>query len=556
MQFWQLIFSIILVACFWLCFKLAKNFIAARKFGLPILVTPIGIFNPLWLTGFRLFTPILKCLPFGLGNFVDASGNTWFFPNRFRHHARLGPAFVIATPTEVQLILADPDAVNEVLAKRKNFIKDFDTIRPFLDIFGPNVVTAGNDTWPRHRRLTTPPFKEAQSSFVWREALAQSVSMVKLWMSKRRDGVEDSPSDIMTLTLHVLISVGLGKTYDFDGGTRDLDENHTQSYREALQTILENLLVVFLTKTIPFPTIALPASLRKVKDSVRELKDYMSEMMAEQRLATHKPDAVAKDNLMSVLLKASESKGDDGRSILSDEEIFGNLFIYNFVGHDTTANTLLYCLYLLSVHPEIQEWIREEIAVVFHDIDVQDWEYEKAFPRLTRCLALMHETLRLYPPVVAHPRHTGNSHQTLAIRDNTYSIPPKTVILLNVVALNTLPEYWGSDSLSWRPKRWISQEKDSGSLADEQLFQPREGVYTPFASGPRVCPAKKFAQVEFVAVIAQLFRKHRCSPIQLQGESTSESRKRVLRVIEDSNVLNTLKMLHPERVRLRWEKVA
>jgi hypothetical protein len=126
---------------------------------------------------------------------------------------------------------------------------------------------------------------------------------------------------------------------------------------------------------------------------------------------------------------------------------------------------------------------------------------------------------------------------------------------MNAVALSTLPEYWGSNSLSWRPKRWIIKDKNSESLANEQLFQPRDGVYTPFASGPRVCPAKKFAQVEFVAVIAQLFRDHKCSPIQLQEESMLEVRKRVLDVVEDSNVVNTLKMLHPEKVRLRWEKV-
>jgi hypothetical protein len=37
-----------------------------------------------------------------------------------------------------------------------------------------------------------------------------------------------------------------------------------------------------------------------------------------------------------------------------------------------------------------QEWIREELETVFSDQeDVMDWEYEKAFPKLTRCLALL-----------------------------------------------------------------------------------------------------------------------------------------------------------------------
>ncbi len=126
---------------------------------------------------------------------------------------------------------------------------------------------------------------------------------------------------------------------------------------------------------------------------------------------------------------------------------------------------------------------------------------------------------------------------------------------MNAVALSTLPKYWGSDSLIWRPNRWILQGGGSGDLADEKVYEPRDGVYTPFASGPRVCPAKKFAQVEFVAAIAELFRENRCAPVLLEGESETEAKKRVLGVIEDSNVVNTLKMLHPEKVRLRWTKV-
>jgi cytochrome P450 len=75
---------------------------------------------------------------------------------------------------------------------------------------------------------------------------------------------------------------------------------------------------------------------------------------------------------MSILLKVLESRDDNERNVLSNEEIFGNLFIYNFVRHDTTANTFLYCLYLLLVEPEIQEWIREEIHSVFKGSDVKD----------------------------------------------------------------------------------------------------------------------------------------------------------------------------------------
>jgi len=89
---------------------------------------------------------------------------------------------------------------------------------------------------------------------------------------------------------------------------------------------------------------------------------------------------------------------------------------------------------------------------------------------------------------------------------------------MNIVALSTLPRFWGSDSLTWRPDRWITKDGESMRLEDEQIYQPQYGAFIPFSSGPRVCPGKKFAQVEFVAVIARLFRRHRCSPVLLEGE--------------------------------------
>jgi cytochrome P450 len=126
---------------------------------------------------------------------------------------------------------------------------------------------------------------------------------------------------------------------------------------------------------------------------------------------------------------------------------------------------------------------------------------------------------------------------------------------MNTVALNTLPQFWGSDSLTWRPYRWVTKDEATMRLEDELVYQPRYGAFIPFSSGPRVCPGKKFAQVEFVAVIARLFWRHRCSPVLLKGETMVEAKKRVLDIVEDSNLVLTLKMMHPEKVKLTWEEI-
>jgi len=93
---------------------------------------------------------------------------------------------------------------------------------------------------------------------------------------------------------------------------------------------------------------------------LKEVDDYISKMVEEER-SGQSEKLSEQDNLMSVLLKASDSGGRNG---LSDKEIVGNLFVYNVAGHDTTANTVAYAVTLLATDVRLQEWLREEITSV------------------------------------------------------------------------------------------------------------------------------------------------------------------------------------------------
>ncbi len=163
------------------------------------------------------------------------------------------------------------------------------------------------------------------------------------------------------------------------------------TYKDALKLILRNLLLaIFLGSLPPIPSSFLPGKLKEIKVAVGEFRTHMNEMVQEERIRVDKLDS-EKDNLLTALVRASEaeSQGKE-RSSLSHDEIMGNLFIYNVAGHDTTANTIAYALYLLAANPHLQDWIGEEIQSVFaENTDVESWEYEKAFPKLKRCLALM-----------------------------------------------------------------------------------------------------------------------------------------------------------------------
>ena len=50
---------------------------------------------------------------------------------------------------------------------------------------------------------------------------------------------------------------------------------------------------------------------------------------------------------------------------LSDTELYGNLFLVNMAGFETTATVLTYTLALLAANREIQDWVGEEVDAVW-----------------------------------------------------------------------------------------------------------------------------------------------------------------------------------------------
>lgn len=74
---------------------------------------------------------------------------------------------------------------------------------------------------------------------------------------------------------------------------------------------------------------------------------------------------------------------------MTDDELYGNLYVFNLAGFETTANALTYTMPFLARNPEIQAWVGEEIDRVIKTGSQQEWSYEAAFPALVRCLAVM-----------------------------------------------------------------------------------------------------------------------------------------------------------------------
>ncbi|KAL9098416.1 MAG: hypothetical protein Q9163_005920 [Psora crenata] len=562
-------------------YGLLVNYNAARKTGLPLIILPFDCGNPLWMIIDRKIVQLVRRhrIPFfcSWGTFIRFNWRGWEIQDRYRAHQQLGDAFFFVTPGKNYLQLCDEDAVSEILQRPADFPRQPELavpLSPSEDLQSLIRQTDGPE-WQRHRRITASSFTEQVHQRVWTESILQSTSLIRYWSSK--SSINTVAKDTRTVSLHVMSAALFGgKSYPFRGTDEDSSstkEEDSSSYGEALKIILDRCmpLVVLGRKNLSNPW--LPKSFRQLYQATLVVREHMTEAYEGEKRAMMHNDQVD-NNLMTSLVRASQAnvdqKGSTHQEGLTEEEVYGNLAVYNFAGHDATANTLAICICLLATQPSLQTWIEEEVNGILGDVPSNEASFEDVFPRLPRCLAVVYETVRLYT-AVAIARSTGSSPQPLTLGTRTVLIPKNTVVRPNHSALHTHPRYWGYNSLEFRPPRWIITDPRfstanayylATSHPVEHLKEPptwnnQSSPFVGWSGGARNCPGRKFAQVELVGVLVGLFRNFEVKPVPLQGEEDWMARARLSDQIRmDMGCKPLLQMLHPEMAMLEWKRRA
>ncbi|KAL8780127.1 MAG: hypothetical protein Q9213_006611 [Squamulea squamosa] len=489
---------------------------------------------------------LVRRIPFGSGTFTRFNWRGWEIWDRYRAHQEYGDAIFFVTPGKNYLQLCDAEAVSDILRRPIDFPHPPESTE-MLNIFGPNVGTVVGTQWQRHRKITASSFNEHVNQRVWTQSILQSTDLIKYWALK--SSIDSVAADTRTVSLHVMSAAVFGKSYPFRGAdekSNTTTKEDSSSYGEALRIILDRCipLVVLGRKNLSKPW--LPRKMRELYDATLVFQRHMTEAYESTKQAMARNEKL-ENNLMTFLVRASlanvDQKGGGTPAVhqegLTEEEVYGNVFVFNFAGHDATANSLAIGICLLATRPDVQDWIAEEI---------------NAF-----------EAVRLYT-AVAIAKTTGTSPQPLKIGVNNVLIPANTTIIPNYSAMHTHPRYWGCNSLDFEPSRWITQAPPSttskGPHALErhpvEIFKEPPARNSPFvgwSGGARSCPGRKFSQVEFVGVLVGLFREFKVKPVLLKGENDSMARERLLEQIRmDTGMKLLLQMLHPERAVLHWRR--
>jgi cytochrome P450 len=194
-------------------------------------------------------------------------------------------------------------------------------------------------------------------------------------------------------------------------------------------------------------------------------------------------------DLLDLLLAAEDPKS--GRT-MTTAELRDNLLTFIVAGHETTAQTLAWALYLMGHDEAAQERARAEAETALRGRAAQADDLE-ALPYIRR---IIDETLRLYP--------AGGLLSRTAQADDMLcgtQIKRGDTVMVPIYALGRHRDLW-----------------EAPDMFDPDRFEDRRAIdrfaYLPFGDGPRVCIGASFALQEAVIILATLLSRFRFAPVR------------------------------------------
>jgi len=226
---------------------------------------------------------------------------------------------------------------------------------------------------------------------VWDESAAQAREMIETLTTKNIDERNGSSGKgettgtiegLRTIAINVIGLTSYGKRQGWSEAANSSKPpaGHKLTFMEALLAIVNNHIISVFVPAKFLTTSFMPRMLQTLGHATIEFPQYAREMIAGERASL-----TGSNSLLGALVKIADDKKRPYR--LTEEEIIGNLFNFTLAGFDTTATTMAYAVMMLAIEPQWQDWIVEETDRVA-DLAPEN-EYEKTFPKLTRCLVLM-----------------------------------------------------------------------------------------------------------------------------------------------------------------------
>jgi cytochrome P450 len=360
-----------------------------------------------------------------------------------------------------------PDLIHRVLVdEANNFEKTEIQRRAMEPICGDTIVTAIGSRWRWQRRAIAPFFRQEQIQGLVPAIIAAAERTRDRWLSHPLGTEIDIASEMTRTTFDIILST-------FLPGRINNDHSPIQQSISCFDesTFWSGALAMLgAPRWAPFPGVL------KARRAIGHLHRVLDSLIAEA-----KRNPGNRSDLLSLLISATDPE--TGKS-MNDIDVRDNLLTFITVGHDSTALALTWTFYLLSIHPEIEQRVKSEIAAATGDGALS----AEHIGSLAYTKQVIQEAVRLYPP--------GALIQRTAKRDlqlGNEEIRAGTTVYVPVYAVHRHEAYWRKPD-EFDPNRF---DPEPAKLRDRY-------TYLPFGAGSRSCIGQSFAQMEATAVLATL----------------------------------------------------
>ncbi|MDI2130068.1 cytochrome P450 [Yinghuangia seranimata] len=366
------------------------------------------------------------------------------------HQADGDTVYTLNRPEWARHVLRD----NGANYTKKRTPDDF-MLRPLL---GNGLLTSNGPEWAAQRHMCAPAFRPAEVARFDTVIVDAAERMLAAWRPAIASGQPLAVDHHLTaLTLAVITRAILGANIEGVG----------EGFGRAVDDVNR-----FIGHYIPAedPDPADTAQRHRDYRRGRAFLDAVTRTLISARRATGTDEA----NLLNTMMTSHH--------IVSDTDLRDQVLTIVMAGHETTAKSLTWTLYLLDRHPE-------EAAKVYGEVDrVLAGRRATAadYPRLEACRRAVQEAMRLYPPVWLTSRRATGPDVV-----GGYDVAPGTLVCVSQWMLHRHPEYWDRPD-AYLPDRFA----DTTSLPSH--------LYLPFGGGDRICIGQHFAMLEATLVLATI----------------------------------------------------
>ncbi|KAF7492036.1 Cytochrome P450 4c3 [Sarcoptes scabiei] len=193
---------------------------------------------------------------------------------------------------------------------------------------------------------------------------------------------------------------------------------------------------------------------------------------------------------------------------LTLEDLREEVDTFMFAGHDTTSHAISWILYMLGLHPDVQQKVWQEINSILpnkidgddDDDDDDDENYDITIEQIKQMKYLdcvIKEVLRIYPTAPFIGRDLTEDTDI-----NGYLVPKGTTVGIFTYVLHRDPQIFPEPE-RFRPERFLPENCNG-----RHPFS-----FIPFSAGPRNCIGQKFAMNEIKIVTVKIVKRFRLRSI-------------------------------------------